>query len=109
MSYLYFLLVHNLCISITNSINIINMKFNQYILKFQSTPIIARIDYYNTSVGKSKLKYRIKDSILELYVLTIQGELWQIYLNIEPEDVHFKKYIAYNYIKYIHIVIIILS
>ncbi|OUM62431.1 hypothetical protein PIROE2DRAFT_11280, partial [Piromyces sp. E2] len=62
----------------------------KFILKFQSIPLIARIDYCYTSIGKSKLKYKNKDSLLELYVLTMHGELCQIYLNFESEDIQYK-------------------
>ncbi|ORX43375.1 hypothetical protein BCR36DRAFT_399969 [Piromyces finnis] len=69
---------------------VIQKNILKYVLKFKSIPVIARIDYYNTSVGKSKLKHNDKDSLLELYVQTIQGELWQIYLNMEFNEIHFK-------------------
>jgi len=64
---------------------IIHKNKFKYILKFESIPSVIRIDYNNTTTSRSKLKYDNKESILELYVLTKQGKLWQIYLIIEKE------------------------
>lgn len=63
-----------------------SLLYIQYILKFESIPAVIRIDYNNTTTSRSKLKYDSKESVLELYVLTKQGKLWQIYLIIEKEE-----------------------
>lgn len=65
---------------------IIHKNKLKYILKFESIPAVIRIDYNNTTTSRSKLKYDSKESVLELYVLTKQGKLWQIYLIIEKEE-----------------------
>ncbi len=64
--------------------------FKKYILKFNSIPIIAKINYDNLAVNKSNLKFNDKKTVLEFYVLTKQGIIWQIFLNMD-EDFFFKK------------------
>ncbi|ORX58656.1 hypothetical protein BCR32DRAFT_288051 [Anaeromyces robustus] len=51
----------------------------------------SKINYDNLAVNKSKLKPKDKETVLEFYVLTKQGKLWQIFLNMDEEAINFKK------------------
>ncbi|ORX85519.1 hypothetical protein BCR32DRAFT_265578 [Anaeromyces robustus] len=70
---------------------IIQKNTLKFILKFDSMPAIAKINYDNLAVNKSKLKPKDKETVLEFYVLTKQGKLWQIFLNMDEEAINFKK------------------